>query len=279
MQDEYFYGDSLLVAPVVTRGLTSRAVFLPDASTTITGPVLRVTGGGYVTAQAPLDVVPVFAKVGGIIPMLSADVETVFPSSDGGVVSMQDRADFLEVQVFAGADERGPAGRDDALTVGSEHAVRSRTTVVHGGAAIAQASSPAEPMTCQACFWNEPATHVFSLAVVTASDSITAGGLTVGVSASPSTKRYLFTVRHLTAAMHRALFAILLLAATSLGSLVPACSSKSGAAPAAASLDAGDGADGGGIPPNQGVGAPCDSTLSNPCRQSPACVLWHALLA
>ena len=72
--------------------------------------------------------------------------------------------------------------------------------------------------------------------------------------------------------MHRVCFAILVLAATSLGSLVPACSSKSGVTSADASRDAGDGTDGGGISPNQGLGAPCDSTLSNPCLQSPACV-------
>jgi alpha-glucosidase (family GH31 glycosyl hydrolase) len=197
MQDEYFYGDSLLVAPVVTRGLTSRPVFLPDAQYYDYWTGARVTGGGYVTAQAPLDVVPVFAKVGGIIPMLSADVETVFPSSDGGVVSMQDRADFLEVQLFAGGQTSVVLQDGTTLSqLAPSTPFDPGTTVVHGAGAIAQASSPADLMTCQACFWNEPATHVFSIAVVTASDSVTAGGLTVGVSGSPSTKRYLFTVRH-----------------------------------------------------------------------------------
>jgi hypothetical protein len=51
-------------------------------------------------------------------------------------------------------------------------------------------------MTCDACFWDEPSTNVFSIAVVTAADTITAGPLSVSVSASPSVKRYLFTVRH-----------------------------------------------------------------------------------
>ena len=102
MQDQYLYGDSLLVAPVVTRGLTSRPVYLPEPQYFDYWTGARVVGGGDVIALAPLDTVPVFARVGAIVPMLSADVETVFPSSDDSVVSMQDRADFLEVQVFAG---------------------------------------------------------------------------------------------------------------------------------------------------------------------------------
>ena len=51
-------------------------------------------------------------------------------------------------------------------------------------------------MTCDACFWNEPSTNVFSIAVVTSADTILAGPLSVSVSGSPSVKRYLFTVRH-----------------------------------------------------------------------------------
>jgi alpha-glucosidase len=197
MQDEYLYGDSLLVAPVVTRGLTSRRVYLPEAQYFDFWTGARVAGRADVNADAPLDTVPVFARVGAIVPMLSADVETVVPSADGGVVSMQDRANFLEVQVFAGGTSS--LTLDDG-TIFSQTAPTTAfnpgTSPTYSGGAIPMAASVADLQTCDACFWNDPASNVFSIAVVTASDSITAGPLTVTVAESPSVKRYLFTVRH-----------------------------------------------------------------------------------
>jgi hypothetical protein len=197
MQDEYLYGDSLLVAPVVTRGLTARSVYLPESQYFDYWTGARVKGGGDVVAQAPLEVVPVFARVGAIVPMLSQDVETVFPSEDGGVVSMQDRASFLEVQVFAGGQTSVTLDDGTVLSQSAPTTPFSPGTVVtHGGAAIPQAASPADLMTCDACFWDDPAANVFSIAVVAMSDAITAGPLSMSVSGGSSVKRYLFTVRH-----------------------------------------------------------------------------------
>jgi alpha-glucosidase (family GH31 glycosyl hydrolase) len=197
MQDEYLYGDSLLVAPVVTRGLTSRPVYLPEPQYFDYWTGARVKGGGDVVALAPLDVVPVFARVGGIVPLLAADVETVFPAPDDSVVSMQDRADFLEVQVFAGGQTSVTLADGTVLSQSAPtSAFQPGATVTHAGGPILAAASPADLMTCNACFYDDPTTNVFSIAVVTESDAITAGPLTVSVSASPSVKRYLFTVRH-----------------------------------------------------------------------------------
>ena len=69
LEDEYLYGSELLVAPVVTQGATSRSVYLPagnwvddnDKTTTY-------AGGQTITANAPLDTIPVFAREGAIIP-------------------------------------------------------------------------------------------------------------------------------------------------------------------------------------------------------------------
>ncbi|WP_338022516.1 TIM-barrel domain-containing protein [Bifidobacterium lemurum] len=65
--DEYMFGSDLLVAPVVEAGATSREVYLPggeqvDWVELHTGT--RWCGGRVVTADAPLDVVPVFARDG-----------------------------------------------------------------------------------------------------------------------------------------------------------------------------------------------------------------------
>jgi alpha-glucosidase (family GH31 glycosyl hydrolase) len=197
MQDEYLYGDSLLVAPVVARGLTSRPVYLPEPQYFDYWTGARVPGGGDVTALAPLDVVPVFARVGAIVPMLSQDVETVAPPEDSGVVSLQDRADFLEVQVFAGGTTSVTLDDGTVLSQTAPTAAFSPgTSVSHGAGSIPAAASPADLMTCAACYRDDPLANVFSIAVVTQSDTVTAGPLSVSVSASPSVKRYLFTVRH-----------------------------------------------------------------------------------
>ena len=110
---------------------------------------------------------------------------------------MQDRADFLEVQVFAGG--ASTLTLDDGTVLAQSaptEAFDPGTSVTHSAGAIPAAANVADLQTCDACFWNDAASNVFSIAVVTAGDSITAGPLTVSVNGSPTAKRYLFTVRH-----------------------------------------------------------------------------------
>ena len=160
MQDEYYFGDSLLVAPVVARGARARSVYLPDAQYFDFWTGARVTGGEIV-ASAGLDDVPVFARVGAIVPMWSADVESLFPASDGSVVSVEDRKDFLEVAVFAGGSTN--VQLDDG-TLLSQTAPTSAfepgaSVTLASGAPIVAASSASELMTCDACFLEDPATQ------------------------------------------------------------------------------------------------------------------------
>ncbi|MCH9274863.1 glycoside hydrolase family 31 protein [Bifidobacterium amazonense] len=65
--DEYLFGPDILVAPVTELGARSRSVYLPGGETTTwtnlhTGETLA--GGQTVTVDAPLDVVPAFARNG-----------------------------------------------------------------------------------------------------------------------------------------------------------------------------------------------------------------------
>ncbi|HEY2516039.1 MAG TPA: TIM-barrel domain-containing protein [Polyangiaceae bacterium] len=199
MQDEYLFGDSLLVAPVVTRGQTSRDVYLPEPQYFDFWSGVRVIGGGDLNVPAPLDTVPVFARLGAIVPMLSPDVETVVPSSDGSVVSLQDRADYLEVQIFAGGSSSLTLDDGTVFTQSAPAAPfdpgSTVTRVTGGGAPMTPASSATDLETCDACYLRDGGTNVLYISVRTASDAFTAGPLAVSVSASPSVKRYLFTVR------------------------------------------------------------------------------------
>ena len=193
--DEYMYGDALLVAPVVTRGARSRKVYLPDPAYFDFWTGARIAGDGEINADAPLGVVPVYAKIGAIVPMLARDVETVVPSSDPSVVSMQDRADFLEVAVFAGGSSTITLDDGTVLAQVAPATPFVPASPMRGAVPIPMVVTEAELGTCDACAWTNNAKSALSIAVVTRDETITAGALRLSVKGSPQVKRYLFSVR------------------------------------------------------------------------------------
>ncbi len=67
--DQYFAGDSLLVAPLFA-GEESREVLLPQGAWYDFETRERFEGGGTVTVRPGLDRIPVFVRNGGIVPMM-----------------------------------------------------------------------------------------------------------------------------------------------------------------------------------------------------------------
>ena len=66
IQDEYLLGGDVLVAPILFEGQRSRRVYLPGKDTwknAHTGE--SFSGGQWVEAEAPPDVIPVFLREGG----------------------------------------------------------------------------------------------------------------------------------------------------------------------------------------------------------------------
>lgn len=91
--DAFLLGDALLVAPVVEAGAVSRTVRLPSGTWYDTSTDVAHRGPGWVTVEAPLESVPVFARAGAVVPQAGADDEVeleVWPPlpgrSGGGVV-------------------------------------------------------------------------------------------------------------------------------------------------------------------------------------------------
>jgi hypothetical protein len=190
------YGDSLLVAPVVARGATSRSVYLPDAAYYDYWSGARVTGAGDVTAQASLDVIPVYARIGAIIPMLSSAVETVVPAPNGSVISAATLAGYLGVDVFAGGQTSVQLDDGTVLSQSAPVDPFTPTTPRDAAGPMPMITDPSQLSACGACAYVDPTDGTWSFAVQTSGDTITAGPLTLAISSAPSVKRFVLRVRH-----------------------------------------------------------------------------------
>lgn len=67
--DQYMFGSSILVSPVMKEGATHRSVYLPVATwyDFWTGATLK--GGQDIEAQAPLNTLPLYVRAGSILPL------------------------------------------------------------------------------------------------------------------------------------------------------------------------------------------------------------------
>ena len=67
-QDEFTYGDKILICPVLAPGLPSRIVYLPKGKWYNFWNYELVDGGGEVVVPTPLETIPMFIKAGSVIP-------------------------------------------------------------------------------------------------------------------------------------------------------------------------------------------------------------------
>jgi alpha-D-xyloside xylohydrolase len=78
--DTYLLGDHLLVAPVVERGRRERDVLFPSRYVDwFTGAVYEA---GTHRVDAPLEVLPLFLREGGIVPLLRPTIDTLNRTTD-----------------------------------------------------------------------------------------------------------------------------------------------------------------------------------------------------
>ncbi|GIM27452.1 alpha-glucosidase [Clostridium polyendosporum] len=68
INDEFLVGKNILVAPVVEQGKRSRAIYLPKGKWIDYWTKEELEGGRTILKEAPLDLCPIYIKVGSIIP-------------------------------------------------------------------------------------------------------------------------------------------------------------------------------------------------------------------
>lgn len=100
ISDEFMFGSTFLVAPILEDGTgenrtVAREVYLPNSSSWIDFWTNEtVAGGQTVTKMAPIDIMPLYVKVGSIVPFTTEKVQ----------YSTEKKWNKLELRVYPGAD-------------------------------------------------------------------------------------------------------------------------------------------------------------------------------
>jgi len=92
--DQFMFGPSILVNPVLKQNATHRTVYLPDSPAWYdfwTGASMK--GGQEIEAEAPLNRMPLYVRAGSILP-LGPEIEYATQNPGGAI----------ELRVYRGAD-------------------------------------------------------------------------------------------------------------------------------------------------------------------------------
>lgn len=118
LNDEYLYGPSLLVAPVVQQGQTARRVYFPAGEwISIDDPGERYSGAQWHEVTSPLDRIPVFVRAG-----------TLFIRGDilQGTTPKHRWRPHLELHLYTGSSLNGAADYFDGSKLRTLRYARSR---------------------------------------------------------------------------------------------------------------------------------------------------------
>jgi alpha-D-xyloside xylohydrolase len=117
--DQFMFGSALLINPVTTEGAQQRSVYLPAGNNWIdfwTGKTAN--GGQSITAEAPIERIPIYARAGSIVPF------------GPRIESAAGKQDPIELRVYGGANADFTLYEDEGNNYGYEHGVYS-TIPIH----------------------------------------------------------------------------------------------------------------------------------------------------
>lgn len=115
VDDQYLFGDALMVCPVYRYGARSRSVYLPEGCWYDFHTEQPIEGGRRFDAYAPYERSPLYVRGGQMIPM-GRPIEYTAEEQDGA----------LTIHIYAGADAHFALYEDDGVSYDYEQGAYSR---------------------------------------------------------------------------------------------------------------------------------------------------------
>ncbi|HEY6185002.1 MAG TPA: DUF5110 domain-containing protein, partial [Terriglobales bacterium] len=110
----FMFGPALLINPVTAEGARERKVYLPAGSHWIDfWSGTQMNGGQSITAEAPLERIPIYVKAGSIVPF------------GPRVESAAGKPDPIELRIYSGANGNFTLYEDEGDNYDYEHGARS----------------------------------------------------------------------------------------------------------------------------------------------------------
>ena len=191
IDDAYFLGPAIMVAPVVERGATTKTFDVPIGHYLDWTDEELVTGGGTVTIDAPLAKLPLLLRDGHVFPMLDPTIDTLAGETHSEVVGpgdvshVYDAVGFLSVTTGTASFTLHDGGELSVSWSGSFSAPSGFT----------EATSEAELSTCDGCYLVEDLGGGLSRVRLSSTDtSIAAGGLDLAQGVGRSVRWDLYLV-------------------------------------------------------------------------------------
>ena len=142
--DEFMLGSSLLVAPVLTEGATTRTVHLPAGRWLGWETPDAYQGPTDFTVPADVGTCPVYALAGTVLPLLTSDIQTLASASDPAVVTLGAAKTELIARAYLGANGSFTSYDGTVLTLTSQAGV-TLTTLSTGSGALPSCSAGTVP--------------------------------------------------------------------------------------------------------------------------------------
>ena len=133
---QYFFGNELLVAPIIDPETTSRPVYLPEGTWFNIFTKRYYTGQQTIIAEAAIDEIPVYAKAGSIVPRLVDGVETLVDSDEPDIIDYYDSQNTLNVDIFSGANATFTMADGTTFTYNHSNDIDKTTTATINNADI-----------------------------------------------------------------------------------------------------------------------------------------------